>query len=312
MPSELSVKFHGCRGSFPVAGRKFERYGGATSCVVVRAGSRTLIFDAGTGIVNHSHDLIEAYRQDQAPIQAHIFLTHLHLDHIIGLPFFAPMYMPDATVDVWSPLMGHFKSVQESIEAFITTPFFPVPLHEMESLKRFHEVGEHFVVYFLKDEAEPIKLRHRHPSDQARIPAPDKIEVEVHCLRGFNHPKNGVLLYKVVYQGRSIVYATDTEGYVHGDQRLVRFAQGADILIHDAMYTDDRYISMPMPTQGFGHSTIEIAARVATQCQAKSLYLFHHDPTCDDDALDAAQALGQTFFPNSVAARDGLVVEIAL
>lgn len=310
MASEFSVKFHGCRGSFPVAGAGYGRYGGATSCVTVRAGSRTIILDAGTGIIGHSHDLLAEYKQTRQPINAHIFLTHLHLDHIIGLPFFSPMYMPDATINVWSPLMGHFKSIQESMEAFITPPFFPVPLHEMESVKHFRELGEPQVVYFIKGQDEPLCLRHKHPSAQHLIPAPDQIEAEVHCLRGFNHPKNGVLLYKVISQGKSVVYATDTEGYVHGDQRLVQFASGADILIHDAMYTSDRYISMPMPTQGFGHSTVEIAAKVAQQAQVKHLYLFHHDPSSDDEALDAVEALGQTFFAQASAARDGLVVEL--
>ena len=312
MPSEFSVKFHGCRGSFPVAGARFERYGGSTSCVVVRAGSRTIVLDAGTGIVNHSRDLLAEYSKTLRPIEAHIFFTHMHLDHIIGLPYFAPMYMPDATVHLWSPLMGHFKTVQETFEAFISPPFFPVPLHEMESVKHFYEIGEPHVIYFLHGQAQPLCLRPKHPSDRARLPSAEQIEVEVHCLRGFNHPKSGVLLYKVIYQGKSVVYATDTEGYVHGDQRLIRFAQDAQVLIHDAMYTSDRYISMPTPTQGFGHSTVEIAARVAQQANAKTLYLFHHDPNSDDDALDAVEALGQSFFPQSVAARDGQVVQIAL
>lgn len=312
MSSEFSLKFYGCRGSFPVAGSQHAAHGGATSCVVIRAGRFQIVFDAGTGIVDHSKDLIGDYIKTGRPITTHLFMTHWHLDHFIGLPFFGPMYMADATIHVWAPVMGGFKSVQETLENVIRPPFFPVPLHEMSSLKHYHEMGEHFVVYFLKDQDEPLCLRARHPSDKDKIPSPEHVEVEVHCMRGYNHPKSGVLLYKVIYQGKSIVYATDTEGYVHGDQRLLKFAKDADILIHDAMYTSDQYISMPTPTQGFGHSTVGIATTCAIEAGVKKLYLFHHDPTSSDEDLDRVEELAQSYFESSYCAKDGLVVDVDL
>ena len=308
MPSDFSITFHGCRGSFPVAGADHQRYGGATPCVVVRAGTRTIVLDAGSGLVNHGGDLVGAYGADREPIESFIFVTHMHLDHLIGLPFFAPMYMPDATVHLWGPRMGHFESFEACVSTLIHPPFFPVPLHEMSSCKHFHDMSEAQGVYFLRGVPEPVQVLRRHPS--AQRPAPDQIEVSVECMRGFNHPKSGVLIYRVTYDGRSIVYATDTEGYVHGDQRLVEFARGADVLVHDAMYTSDRYISMPSPTQGYGHSTVEIAAKAAEAAGVQKLYLFHHDPASTDEALDRVGELGKSFFENAEMARDGLVVEL--
>ncbi len=312
MTPHFSVKIYGCRGSFPVAGAAHQRYGGHTSCVVVTAGSRELILDAGSGLFDYSRALMARYSATRAPIQSHLFLTHMHLDHLMGLPFFAPMYMADATIDVWGPRMGDFDSLEACVGAIMHPPFFPVPLHEMSSIKRFHDISEAHSVYFLKDQEAPLLLRARHPQDAAKLPAPDQVEVAVHCMRGFNHPKNGVLLYKVVYQGKSVVYATDTEGYVQVDQRLLQFARGASVLIHDAMYTAERYVSMPVPTQGYGHSTVEIACEVAEQAGAERLVLFHHDPTNDDAALDAIHALGQSCFPRALAAHDGLTLDIDL
>ena len=308
MPSDFTIKFYGCRGSFPVAGPQHQRYGGATSCLVIHAGERVIVLDAGSGIVTHGQELAAAYGETDQPIESFIFITHMHLDHLIGLPFFAPLHMPDATLHLWGPRMGGYPSFEACVETFIHPPFFPVPLYEMQSIKYFHDLTEAHTVYFLHDQAEPIQRLTNHPS--AQRPDPDEVEVAVHCMRGYNHPKSGVLLYKIVYDGRAIVYATDTEGYVHGDQRLVNFAQGADVLVHDAMYTSDRYISMPSPTQGYGHSTVEIAANVAERADVDRLFLFHHDPASTDDHLDAVGELGSSFFARAGMARDGLIVEV--
>jgi ribonuclease BN (tRNA processing enzyme) len=177
---------------------------------------------------------------------------------------------------------------------------------EMLSTKHFHDIGEASVVYFLKDSDQVLHLRPAHPDDANRVPSPEDVDFSVHCMRGYNHPKSGVNIYKVVAGDRSIVYATDTEGYVGADRRLLMFARGADILMHDAMYTEERYTSMPVPTQGYGHSTVEIATSLAKAAGVGKLVLWHHDPDNDDDALEEVQGLAQSLFENSVLGHDGL------
>ncbi|MBA2661834.1 MAG: MBL fold metallo-hydrolase [Bradymonadaceae bacterium] len=310
MPSDFSVKFYGCRGSIPVSGKQYARYGGATSCVVVSVGDRDIVLDAGSGILDYGKARLAHYATTREPLTTYIFVTHTHFDHLIGLPYFAPMFMPDSTVYLWGPRTARFESFEDSIETLIQSPYYPVDLHEMQAEKIFHDVSEADVVYILKDSLEPIQARPRHPRFAGSLPRDEDVLCEIHCMRGYSHPKCGVNIYKVVHEGRSVVYATDTEGFVHGDRRLMRFAKDAEVLIHDAMYTEDRYVAMPMPTQGYGHSTVEIATTLARESGVKKLFLFHHEPASSDEDLDRIDALGKSLFAASAVAVDGLEVKL--
>lgn len=304
MSSDFTVKIYGCRGSIPVSGAEFTRYGGATTCVVVRVGDRDIIFDAGSGIVDYARTLTK--QADPNANTSYIFLTHTHFDHVIGLPFFSPIYTAKQSIYFFGPRTTGFSSFQNCIETLIRSPYYPVEIHEMSSKKHFHDIGNADVVYFLKDTPAPVLCP---PACENRPPAKD-ILCEVHCLRGLNHPKCGVNIYKVIYDGRSVVFATDTEGYVMGDRRLVNFAQNADILIHDAMYTNKTYADPLYPTQGFGHSTVEISAQIAIECNAKKLILFHHAPGNTDDDIDQIDALGKSLFAESAAAFQGMHISV--
>jgi ribonuclease BN (tRNA processing enzyme) len=310
MSSPFNINFHGCRGSIPVSGPKHARFGGATSCLTVRAGEREIILDAGSGLVAHSDELIGRYISDQRPLQTHLFLSHVHLDHIIGLPYFAPLYMPDASVSLWGPHNMRFSSFEETIDAFMSPPYFPVPRYEMQADIRFGEIGEADVVYFVEGRDDPIRCRPRHPRQRDQIPPAADVELTIDCMRGYNHPKSGVNIYRVTAGDKVLVYATDTEGFVNGDRRLIEFARDADVLIHDAMYTEERYVSMPVPTQGYGHSTVEIATSLARAANVGQLVLFHHDPGNDDDALDEVEAAGQALFSDTVVGRDGMTIDL--
>lgn len=305
MSVDVSVKIYGCRGSIPVAGAAHSKYGGNTSCAVVRVGDREVVFDAGSGIRTYGQEL-----NGRPGVTSHIFFSHAHFDHVLGLPYFTPMYRPDTTVHLWGPRDPQMNTWEHTIDSLLRPPFHPVSLWEMLSRKRFHDVGEADVVYFLRDTPEPLHLRPAHPEDATRVPSPENVDFSVTCMRGYNHPKSGVNIYKVTAGDRTVVYATDTEGYVGADRRLLMFARGADVLIHDAMYTEARYTSMPVPTQGYGHSTVEIATSLAKAADVQRLVLWHHDPDNDDDALDQVEELAQSLFPHAVLGRDGMEISL--
>lgn len=310
MDSEFSVTFLGTRGSIPVSGSDHAEYGGATSCLVVRAGSREFILDAGSGLLEHSATIMERYEDEGGPLHSYFFFTHSHLDHLIGLPYFAPLYVPDSYVHMWGPRTARFDSFGETIEHFVHPPFFPIPLWEMPADLEFSDISEGDVIYFLREYEEPLKLRPQSPKAADKVPDADAIELTVETLHGYNHPKSGVNHYKITYEGRTLVYATDTEGYRGGDRRLAEFARGADLLIHDAMYTEEEYMSLPAPTQGFGHSTVAGAAALAERADAERLCLFHHAPSSTDDDLEAIEEDGKSKFDRTILAYDGLTLEI--
>ena len=310
MGSDFSVTFLGTRGSIPVSGEAHTRVGGATSCLVIRAGSRQFVLDAGSGLLEHSEQVMNRYAESGGPLRTYLFMTHSHLDHLIGLPYFGPMYVPDSHVHIWGPRTSRFDSFGDIIDHFIHPPFFPIPLYEMPADIEFSDISEGDTIYFLKEYEEPLQLRPNSPRSADRRPNDNAVELQIEVQHGYNHPKSGVNHYRIEYDGRSVVYATDTEGYPRGDRRLAKFAEGADLLIHDAMYTEDEYVGMPAPTQGFGHSTVTDAAALARRADVGRLGLFHHDPSSTDDDLDAMEQIGLDAFSNTFLASDGLTVEV--
>ena len=125
-------------------------------------------------------------------------------------------------------------------------------------------------------------------------------------MRSYAHPKIGVFFFKIEVNGKSVVYATDTEGYVGNDTRLIQFAKDTELLIHDGQYDPDEYLDKNFSKQGFGHSTYDMAAKVASEAGAKRLALFHHDPSHDDDKLADMEAKAKELFPNTMVATEGV------
>lgn len=139
---------------------------------------------------------------------------------------------------------------------------------------------------------------------------PETATVKIH--RSYAHP-GGVYAYRIEYRGHALVYATDVEGYVGGDRRLANFAHGADVLIHDAQYSEEHYRGQAPglpPTQGYGHSTIQMACELAAAAQVRELVLFHHDPSYADETIDRLGIQAQGLFSNVHAAYEGLVMDI--
>ncbi len=305
MSDDIVIRFWGVRGSHPVPGPRTVRFGGNTACVEVQAGPHTIILDAGTGIINLGADLLRRARANgNKPIVATILFSHMHHDHTQGFPFFEPAYHGASTLHMLGPKV--FESdLEETLSHAMLPPSFPIALDELASLKILRNINETDIVLMGDSVADVQVLNMFHNQID---PSPDLVRVRTY--HSYAHPKNGVNIYSISWRGKTVVYATDTEGYVESDRRLVRFAQDADLLIHDAQYLPEDYVNPTKPKQGWGHSTPDMAIAVAQACNAKRLVLFHHEPTYDDETLAMIEATARKTFPGACSAYEGLELHI--
>ncbi len=294
------VRLWGTRGSYPVPGPHTVQYGGNTPCVEVQAGKHILIIDAGTGIINLGQDLIRrSQEQDGAPIVATILFTHMHHDHTHGFPFFVPALTGGSMLHIFGPHTFE-KKLEEVLHQVVLTPNFPVSLNEMPSFKLIYSIRA----------SETLVLRDQPGDIQVCNIYHDPIEtntddVRVHIHKSYAHPSNGVYIYRIEWHNKSVVFASDTEGYAGSDYRLIHFARNTDLLIHDAQYSNDEYTRL---RQGWGHSTPQMACDVAQQCGAKRLVLFHHDPNHTDERIAELEQEAQLLFPNTAAGFEGMEI----
>lgn len=295
------VRFWGTRGSYPAPGPHTVRYGGNTTCVEVQAGPHLLILDAGTGIINLGYDLLRRSQESGAAIRATLLFTHMHHDHTQGFPYFPPAYLGSSVLHILGPRTFE-QEIDQTLSNVVLPPSFPMSLAEMSSLKVIRSLHENELICIDGEAGEPQVFNRFH--DQV-APGPDAVCVHIH--KSYAHPRSGVFVYRVAYRGRSLVFATDTEGYVDTDQRLVAFARGADLLIHDAQFSAEEYVQS---RQGWGHSTPQMAAEVARQCGAARLVLSHHEPRYDDAAVERLECAARALFPGAVAAHEGLAIEL--
>jgi phosphoribosyl 1,2-cyclic phosphodiesterase len=263
----LTVRFLGVRGSIPTPGLAA---GGNTACVEVCAGSTRVILDAGSGLRQLAAERMAAGAQPST-----ILLSHLHWDHVCGLPFFTPVYVPGYRVEIVSGPNGVLP-LADAIRGLFRAPFFPVA---------FDELGG------------AVSTRELRPTERFAIG-----EIEIAMAR-LNHP-DPVYGFRLEYGGHAIVYATDTEHFACVDPTLVRLAAGADLLIYDAQYTPEEYPGKV----GWGHSTWQAGAELARAAGVAQLVLFHHDPGRTDAELAALEAAARACLPGTVAAREGLVL----
>jgi ribonuclease BN (tRNA processing enzyme) len=265
--------------------------------VEVRAGERTIILDAGTGIIPLGRELARSKRSGELLL----LFSHLHHDHTQGFPFFIPAYMPNARLHIFGP-GGTPETLSAVLERNQSTETFPLGLREMASTKNIQSVRESQVIVW--DEAG-IRL-----AESASGLSDDAVVIRIH--KSYAHP-GGVYIYRISWRGKSVVYATDTEGYVGTDRKLVQFAKNADVLIHDAQYLEEHYrgqlVGFPS-TQGFGHSTVTMACEVAAASEAGRLVLFHHDPAYTDEMVTGMEATAKSLFADSVAAYEGLEINL--
>lgn len=293
MSNEMKVRFLGVRGSYPTPGAGTVKYGGNTPSVEVQAGNRTIILDAGTGIIPLGRELARTRRAGELLL----LFSHLHHDHTQGFPFFVPAYMPNVKLHIYGP-DGTHESLKNVLERNQSSATFPVSLRDMSSSKDIQSVRESQVIVW--DEAGVRVV------DSGVGLSDEAVVIRIH--KSYAHP-GGVFVYRITWRGKSVVYATDTEGYVGTDKRLVKFARDADVLIHDAQYLDEHYwggLEGLPSTQGYGHSTVTMACKVAASAQTGQLVLFHHDPSYTDAMLAGMERTAKSLFAESVAAYEGL------
>ncbi|MFZ5880529.1 MAG: MBL fold metallo-hydrolase [Chloroflexota bacterium] len=301
MADELTIRFWGVRGSYPTPGAATVKYGGNTACVEVRAGERALILDAGTGIIPLGRDLAREARMAERPLELALFFSHLHHDHTQGFPFFLPAFLPSVRLHIFGPgaMPETLGRVLESNQSPTT---FPVSLNDMAAGKDIRSVRETEVIVW---DADGVRL-----AESGRGVSDESVVVRIH--RSYAHP-GGVYAYRIQWRGKSVVYATDTEGYVGTDRRLAQFARAADVLIHDAQYSREHYsgaLAGFPSTQGYGHSSVDMACEMAAASGVERLCLFHHEPAYDDAMLAALEVHAQTLFAGAVAAREGLEIKL--
>jgi phosphoribosyl 1,2-cyclic phosphodiesterase len=301
MNDELVVRFWGVRGSYPTPGRETLRYGGNTACVEVRAGGCRLILDAGTGIIGLGRQMARERRSGGGQPTTVILLSHLHHDHIQGFPFFLPAFMPGEQLHIYGP-GAYAGALQEVLEGNQSPVHFPVSLREMAARKEIRSLQEHELVSW---DADGIRV-----SEAASGLSGESITVRVH--HSHSHP-GGSYAYRLAWRDRSVVYATDVEGYVGLDRRLAHFARGADLLIHDAQYSDEHYrgeLEGLPATQGYGHSTVAMACEMARAAGARQLVLFHHEPAYEDAMIERMETQARACFGPTSAAYEGMEVRI--
>lgn len=270
---DFSVTFWGVRGSIACPGPDTVRYGGNTSCLEVKCGGHRLIFDAGTGLRQ-----LGAVLAKEAACDIDLFLTHTHFDHVCGLPFFAPMFIPGNRIRLWAGHLVPEHTLRQVLVEMMMAPLFPVPPEIFQAAVSFNDF---------------------HCGDTL-TPRPG-VTIQTGPM---NHP-NRATGYRIEFGGRVICYITDTEHFDdHLDHDIVALISGADIVIYDATYTDAEYPKFA----GFGHSTWQEGVRLVEAAGAKTLVIFHHDPSHDDGFMDVVAREADDARSGTIVAREGMTL----
>ena len=272
----MRIRFWGVRGSIACPGPDTIRYGGNTPCIEVRCGEHVLIFDAGTGLRPLGNELIK----HSSARHFDIFLSHCHIDHIGGLPFFAPFFADGYRARIWAGNLLPASSVEQVMRRIMSSPLFPVEVEIFKAAIEFHDFRSGDVL---------------RPYDG----------VTLHTAP-LDHP-DGASGYRLEYGGRVFALISDTEGFPGKcDRELVSLARDADLIIYDATFTEDEIVSRV----GWGHSTWMRGIRLANEARAKQLCLFHHDPAHDDNFMDMLAVEANDARPGTITAREGQIIDL--
>lgn len=283
MSAGVRVTFHGVRGSTPCSGPQYARYGGHSACISLEgAGEPPILFDLGTGLRPYGVAVGDSTWRGSA------LLSHLHWDHVQGLPFFLPLHNAGSELDVFGPRQVE-GSLAEVFGGLMRPPYFPVGPNELGADVRFRDVGDDdFVIGSARVTARWV--RHVGPT------------------LGFRVEWNGVAIAYVPDHGTGCASSESEDVF---PPEILELCEGVDLLVHDAQHTSDEYCDR----RHWGHCTIEYAVRVASEARARCLALFHHDPAHGDDDIDrilvaTSEHSARIGGPHVVAAFEGLVLEL--
>ncbi len=278
MSDEFIIKFWGVRGTVPTARADVLEYGGNTSCVEVICSGRHVIFDAGTGICELGK-VTDRFHTD-------ILLSHTHLDHIQGLPFYRPLHTKNSNVALWAGHLLPERNVEDIFSHIMMSPVFPLTLHDVQSQVEFNDfnAGEELVNGGLNDAGITV------------------------TTLALNHPDRATA-YRLSCKGKSVCYVTDVEHTVGEiDQRLADFIKDCDVFIYDSTYDDEEFEKY----KGWGHSTWQQGVRLSDAAGVKTFVAFHHDPNAIDSILKKRELKLHKMRPNgrAIMAKEGMVIEL--
>lgn len=282
----MRATYFGVRGSCPCSSDQHRRYGGNTSCVLVEVdGEPPLIIDLGTGLRALGNHLQAPLEVIDTPLQATVLLTHLHYDHILGLPFFSPLRHPDSVLDMYGPSQ-EATTLHDQLDALVRPPYFPIRLGDFGGKLRFHDLdgSDDFTIGGIKVKARSIPHR------------------------------GHTLGFRLEAEGRVLAYVSDHQAPADlrtVDRNVLELCDGADLVLHDAQYTEEEFRT----ASDWGHSTANFAVRVARASGASRLSLFHHDPAHTDREIDqmllaAQQMASEPPMVEVTAAAEGTSIDL--
>lgn len=309
MKHEFKVKFRGVRGSYPIANKDYLQYGGNTSCVELNVGGHLIIMDAGTGLIELGNELMNqhlasgAELYERTPINATLLLSHIHQDHIQGFTFFRPSHVATTTLNVFGAA-DYNENLADELAQLLFTKSFPLDLGDIAGNVNIYDINPTECI-ILDDKKIDVKKIEKEEDLK-----PSKDEVIISCYKSYAHPQEGVIVYKIAYKDKSVVYASDKESYLGGDKKLSMFARGCDLLIHDSQYTTEDYLNAYSPKQGYGHSTFDMALESQVQADAKKLAFYHFDPSYNDEKLNEISQHYKTVSDSAFLAYEGLEIDL--
>lgn len=277
MPNHsITVRIWGARGSIPCPGPDTVRYGGNTSCVEITCGTHTLVFDAGSGMRVLGNQMM----RDKRTADIDLFLSHCHIDHLIGLPFFAPAFEKGSRLRLWAGNVQPAGGIKEAIHKMMSYPLFPIEIEMAQA---------------------EIEFTDFEPGDT--LTPQTGIVIRTADLQ---HP-GGAVGYRIEHAGKAIAYVTDTEMTDRAfDPAMLALAKNADVLIIDSTYTDNEL----KDHVGWGHSSWQQTVKFADAAEVAKLCLYHHDPEHDDAAMDRIAAAAAKMRHGTIVAHEGLTIEI--